>query len=266
MSSPNCSTAGRARCRPYQAVARGRSAGGRARHRRPDGQAGQWPRQRSRLDCAHRHRQAGADGTGDEPENVGASATRRNRTTLKKDGIAFIGPAKGEMAESNEAGEGRMAEPLEIVAADRRRCSMSAPSRCRGARSSSPPARRMSRSTRFATSPTARPASRATPIAAALARLGADVHLVSGPVGIADPAGVKTIHVERAERCAMRWNAPARRCGGVRRRRCRLARRELGRTRRSRRSRAKDRRRWRMTENPDILKPASAITRCDPAW
>jgi phosphopantothenoylcysteine decarboxylase/phosphopantothenate--cysteine ligase len=36
-------------------------------------------------------------------------------------------------------------------------------------------------------------------IAAALARLGADVRLVSGPVTIADPAGVKTVHVERAE-------------------------------------------------------------------
>ena len=36
--------------------------------------------------------------------------------TLEKDGVAFIGPASGEMAESGEAGEGRMAEPLEIVA------------------------------------------------------------------------------------------------------------------------------------------------------
>ena len=36
-------------------------------------------------------------------------------------------------------------------------------------------------------------------IAAALARLGADVRLVSGPVSIADPAGVSTVHVERAE-------------------------------------------------------------------
>lgn len=44
-------------------------------------------------------------------------ATRRNRATLEKDGVHFIGPMKGEMAESNEAGEGRMAEPLEIVAA-----------------------------------------------------------------------------------------------------------------------------------------------------
>ncbi len=36
-------------------------------------------------------------------------------------------------------------------------------------------------------------------IAAALARLGAEVHLVSGPVAIPDPAGVATLHVERAE-------------------------------------------------------------------
>src|SRR5690606_14939744 len=35
-------------------------------------------------------------------------------------------------------------------------------------------------------------------IAAALAKLGADVRLVSGPVSLPDPAGVKTIHVETA--------------------------------------------------------------------
>src|SRR5690606_18167570 len=44
-------------------------------------------------------------------------ATRRNRATLEQDGVAFVGPARGEMAESGEAGDGRMAEPLEIVAA-----------------------------------------------------------------------------------------------------------------------------------------------------
>jgi phosphopantothenoylcysteine decarboxylase/phosphopantothenate--cysteine ligase len=36
-------------------------------------------------------------------------------------------------------------------------------------------------------------------IASALARLGADVTLVSGPVTIADPVGVTTVHVERAD-------------------------------------------------------------------
>ncbi|MEC7000139.1 flavoprotein [Brucella abortus] len=44
-------------------------------------------------------------------------ATRRNRLTLEKDGVRFIGPEKGEMAESGEAGTGRMSEPLAIVAA-----------------------------------------------------------------------------------------------------------------------------------------------------
>jgi phosphopantothenoylcysteine decarboxylase/phosphopantothenate--cysteine ligase len=36
-------------------------------------------------------------------------------------------------------------------------------------------------------------------IAAALVRLGAEVTLVSGPVAIADPAGVRTVHVESAD-------------------------------------------------------------------
>ena len=44
-------------------------------------------------------------------------ATRRNVATLRADGLAFIGPNAGEMAEGGEAGLGRMAEPLEIVAA-----------------------------------------------------------------------------------------------------------------------------------------------------
>ena len=44
-------------------------------------------------------------------------ATRRNIETLRDDGVHFIGPNTGEMAESGEAGPGRMAEPLEIVAA-----------------------------------------------------------------------------------------------------------------------------------------------------
>ncbi|MGO8657831.1 phosphopantothenoylcysteine decarboxylase, partial [Rhizobium ruizarguesonis] len=44
-------------------------------------------------------------------------ATRRNAAMLRADGIRFVGPMAGEMAESREAGLGRMAEPLEIVAA-----------------------------------------------------------------------------------------------------------------------------------------------------
>ena len=43
-------------------------------------------------------------------------ATRRNLATLKADGVAIVGPNAGDMAEA-EIGPGRMAEPLEIVAA-----------------------------------------------------------------------------------------------------------------------------------------------------
>ena len=44
-------------------------------------------------------------------------ATQRNVTQLARDGIAFVGPNTGEMAEANEAGPGRMAEPDEILTA-----------------------------------------------------------------------------------------------------------------------------------------------------
>src|SRR6185295_4062494 len=44
-------------------------------------------------------------------------ATRRNLARLADDGVMVIGPNAGEMAEAGEAGVGRMAEPLEIVAA-----------------------------------------------------------------------------------------------------------------------------------------------------
>lgn len=124
-------------------------------------------------------------------------ATRRNRATLQKDGIAFVGPAKGEMAESNEAGEGRMAEPLEIVAAievmlDER------PKPLAGRRIivTSGPTHEPIDPVRYIANRSSGKQGHA--IAAALAKLGADVRLVSGPVNIADPAGVTTTHVETA--------------------------------------------------------------------
>ncbi len=124
-------------------------------------------------------------------------ATRRNRLTLEKDGVRFIGPEKGEMAESGEAGMGRMSEPLSIVTAME---SLLAPE-----------ARPLTGKTIVMTSgPTHEPidpvryiANRSSgkqghAIAGALARLGASVHLVSGPVNIPDPEGVDVIHVETA--------------------------------------------------------------------
>ncbi|MCV9908119.1 bifunctional phosphopantothenoylcysteine decarboxylase/phosphopantothenate--cysteine ligase CoaBC [Brucella sp. HL-2] len=124
-------------------------------------------------------------------------ATKRNRLTLVNDGVRFIGPEKGEMAESGEAGTGRMSEPLAIVAAVETLLA--------------PRAKPLSGKTIVMTSgPTHEPidpvryiANRSSgkqghAIAAALAKLGATVHLVSGPVTIPDPQGVKVIHVETA--------------------------------------------------------------------
>lgn len=125
------------------------------------------------------------------------AATRRNVATLRADGVHFIGPLAGEMAESGEAGLGRMAEPLEIVAAI-------------AALLDDQPKPLMGKRAIVTSGPTHEPidpvryiANRSSgrqghAIAAALAKLGADVTLVSGPVTIPDPKGVTVIHVERA--------------------------------------------------------------------
>ncbi|WFR95490.1 bifunctional phosphopantothenoylcysteine decarboxylase/phosphopantothenate--cysteine ligase CoaBC [Rhizobium tumorigenes] len=126
------------------------------------------------------------------------AATTRNVTTLQGDGIRFIGPMAGEMAESREAGTGRMAEPLQIVAAveawlqDR-----PLPLTGRTAIVTSGPTHEPIDPVRYIANRSSGRQGHA--IAAALANLGADVTLVSGPVSIPDPSGVQTIHVEAAE-------------------------------------------------------------------
>jgi phosphopantothenoylcysteine decarboxylase/phosphopantothenate--cysteine ligase len=123
-------------------------------------------------------------------------ATRRNRKAL--DGVLFVGPNTGEMAESGEAGAGRMAEPLEIVAAiEALLDSRPKPLAGRKIIVTSGPTHEPIDPVRYIANRSSGKQGHA--IAAALARLGADVRLVSGPVSIPDPAGVKTIHVERAE-------------------------------------------------------------------
>ena len=84
----------------------------------------------------------------------------------------------------------------------------------------------MSRSIPFATSPTARPAARATRSPTAAAALGARVTLVSGPVGLPDPDGVQVVRVETAAEmlAAVETALPAD-VARVRRCRRRLARR-----------------------------------------
>jgi phosphopantothenoylcysteine decarboxylase/phosphopantothenate--cysteine ligase len=126
-------------------------------------------------------------------------ATRRNLALLVSDGIVTVGPNSGEMAEHGEHGVGRMAEPLEIVAAIERQLD--------GGRTAGP----LSGFRVVVTSgPTHEPidpvrylANRSSgkqghAIAAAAAAAGADVVLVSGPVDLPAPAGVATVRVETA--------------------------------------------------------------------
>lgn len=124
-------------------------------------------------------------------------ATQRNFAVLRRDGIEAIGPMEGEMAESGERGRGRMAEPLEIAA--RAEHMLSGPKPLAGMKAvvTSGPTHEPIDPVRYIANRSSGKQGHA--IAAALARLGADVTLISGPVTIADPAGVQTQHVERAE-------------------------------------------------------------------
>ncbi|MBT9372164.1 bifunctional phosphopantothenoylcysteine decarboxylase/phosphopantothenate--cysteine ligase CoaBC [Rhizobium sp. CSW-27] len=127
-----------------------------------------------------------------------AAPTRRNVETLKADSISMIGPMKGEMAESGEAGTGRMAEPLEIVAAVLDLLSpQDKPLAGKRAIVTSGPTHEPIDPVRYIANRSSGKQGHA--IAAALARLGADVTLVSGPVTIPDPAGVAVNHVETAD-------------------------------------------------------------------
>ena len=125
-------------------------------------------------------------------------ATKRNVERLKSDGIRFIGPMSGEMAESGQAGQGRMAEPLEITATVETLLDDGPkPLAGRKAIVTSGPTHEPIDPVRYIANRSSGRQGHA--IAAALAALGAEVTLVSGPVAIPDPTGVNVIHVERAE-------------------------------------------------------------------
>jgi len=124
-------------------------------------------------------------------------ATMRNIAQLMADGVALVGPNVGEMAESGEAGVGRMAEPLEIVAAAQ-------------ALLASRPGLLAGKHVLVTSGPTHEPidpvryiANRSSgkqghAIAEAAAAAGAKVTLISGPVNIPDPPNVTNIKVETA--------------------------------------------------------------------
>ncbi len=125
-------------------------------------------------------------------------ATQRNVKLLHQDGVHFIGPERGEMAEKGEAGTGRMSEPLQIVAKIERLLlpPQYLPLAGKKIIITSGPTHEPIDPVRYIANRSSGKQGHA--IAAALARLGADVRLVAGPVTIPDPQGVTTIHVETA--------------------------------------------------------------------
>jgi phosphopantothenoylcysteine decarboxylase/phosphopantothenate--cysteine ligase len=125
-------------------------------------------------------------------------ATRRNVAQLVADGVSLVGPNTGEMAESGEAGTGRMAEPLEIADAAARVLSGSSDRPLAGKRIliTSGPTHEPIDPIRYIANRSSGKQGHA--IAAAAAAAGAEVVLISGPVHVPDPHGVTPIRVTTA--------------------------------------------------------------------
>src|SRR5258708_12942990 len=126
--------------------------------------------------------------------------TKRNLAQLIADGVTVVGPNAGEVADQGEPGIGRMAEPLEIVAAVESR--LVAPHETAGSFSG----RRVlvtAGPTHEAIDPVRYIANRSSgkqgfAIARAAVAAGAAVTLLTGPVSLADPPGVPGLNVESA--------------------------------------------------------------------
>ena len=124
-------------------------------------------------------------------------ATRRNVAQLTQDGVRFIGPVAGEVA-CGEEGEGRMAEPEDILAAIEAMLNGGdTPLAGRRVLITAGP-------TQEPLDPVRHLANRSSgrtglALAEAARDMGADVTLVLGPVALTPPAGVRLVRVETAQ-------------------------------------------------------------------
>ncbi len=123
-------------------------------------------------------------------------ATQANLRTLRERGVRMVGPEAGELAEG-EVGMGRMSEPLAIVAAIEDFFGAAGPLKGRRALITSGPTYEPIDPVRFIGNRSSGKQGHA--IAAALAALGAEAVLVTGPTRLADPPGVKVTHIETAQ-------------------------------------------------------------------
>lgn len=127
-------------------------------------------------------------------------ATKRNAKTLQADGVRFIGPESGEMAEGGESGIGRMAEPMDIAMAVEAHFG---PDRSKGPLAD--------RHVMITAGPTHEPidpvryiANRSSgkqgyALAKAAYDAGARVTLISGPTNLDAPKGVDLVKVQTAK-------------------------------------------------------------------
>jgi phosphopantothenoylcysteine decarboxylase / phosphopantothenate---cysteine ligase len=123
-------------------------------------------------------------------------ATVANLSTLRARGVSFVGPESGELAEG-EIGIGRMSEPMAILAAIEDLLGADAPLRGRRALVTSGPTYEPIDPVRYIANRSSGKQGHA--IAAALAALGAETTLVSGPTRLADPKGCRVLRVETAQ-------------------------------------------------------------------
>ncbi|MFT7596774.1 MAG: phosphopantothenoylcysteine decarboxylase/phosphopantothenate--cysteine ligase, partial [Paracoccaceae bacterium] len=123
------------------------------------------------------------------------AATQRNRAQLAADGIGFVGPNEGDMA-CGEFGPGRMAEPLEIVAAIEAALG-DGPLKGKRILVTSGPTHEPIDPVRYIANRSS--GAQGSAIAAALAGMGAEVVFVTGPAEVPAPAGVNVVAVETAQ-------------------------------------------------------------------
>ncbi len=123
------------------------------------------------------------------------AATQDNIAKLRQRGMLLVGPDSGELA-CGETGAGRMAEISDIMAALAQMLAVPGPLAGKHAIVTSGPTYEPIDPVRFIGNRSSGKQGHA--IAAALAKAGATVTLISGPVALADPTRIKTVHIETA--------------------------------------------------------------------
>jgi phosphopantothenoylcysteine decarboxylase/phosphopantothenate--cysteine ligase len=123
------------------------------------------------------------------------AATRANVATLRSRGIRLLGPGEGDQA-CGEVGEGRMLEPLQLAEAAAASLASSGPLAGKRVVITAGPTRERIDPVRFISNRSSGKMGFA--VAQAARAAGAEVVLITGPVTLTTPAGVRRVDVESA--------------------------------------------------------------------